>query len=89
MIPLALENVLVFIAAIGLGLLAVYLLTRPLKWLFKWILNGMFGVILLLLLGTFGSGFGLEVPINAITIIISALLGIPGVVLILLKLLFL
>ncbi|MDO4542890.1 MAG: pro-sigmaK processing inhibitor BofA family protein, partial [Bacillota bacterium] len=59
------------------------------KWFFRWLLNAAVGLLVLFLLASFGPGFGLEIPLNPITVVVSALLGLPGVALILLKLLFL
>ncbi|MEG0874478.1 MAG: pro-sigmaK processing inhibitor BofA family protein [Clostridiales bacterium] len=84
-LPSFIENILVIFAFVGMGLLALYLLSRPFKWLYKWILNGICGIIILFLLSVFGGNFGLIVPLNPITVAVSALLGIPGVGLIILK----
>lgn len=88
-LPLYLENILLFFALLAAALVGLYLLTLPFKWFARWLLNGVAGVIVLFLLHTFGPGFGLEVPLNAITLVVSVLLGLPGVALILLKILFL
>lgn len=88
-LPLYLENILLFFALLAAALVGLYLFTRPFKWLLRWVLNGAAGIVVLLILHAFGPGFGLDVPLNAITLVVSALLGIPGVALILLKLLFL
>ena len=83
-LPLNIEYILGFLAA----LVAVYLLTRPLKWLWKWVVNGIFGVVILYLLHCLGPIWGVVVPLNFLSIAVAALLGLPGVALILLRLLF-
>ncbi len=76
------------LAALGLSAAALFVLSRPLKWLWKWAVNGVCGVVVLYLLHWLGASWGLAVPWNPLSIAVSALLGIPGVALILLKLLF-
>ena len=46
-LPLNIEYILGFLAALGIVAVAVYLLTRPLKWLWKWVVNGIFGVVII------------------------------------------
>lgn len=84
-LPVYLENILLFFTILGAALLGVYLLTRPFKWFFRWLFNGIAGVLVLFLLYTWGGVLGLAVPFNALTVIISALLGLPGVALIILR----
>jgi len=54
----------------------------PLK-LFRFFGQGiikiLIGALLLFFLNAFGSNFGIHVPINLITAIVSGFLGIPGV----------
>ena len=58
------------------------------KWLWKWVVNGIFGVVILYLLHCLGPIWGVVVPLNFLSIAVAALLGLPGVALILLRLLF-
>lgn len=57
------------------------LLGRPLKFLIKIAFNTAIGGILLLLLNTFGSPWGISVGINWITAFVAGVLGLPGIVL--------
>ncbi len=81
------------LAIIFAGCLAVYiavkLLASPLKWLMKLLLNGLLGIVLLILVNVVGGFFNYYLPITALRVVISAVAGIPGVILIvLLDLLF-
>ncbi|MBU3183034.1 pro-sigmaK processing inhibitor BofA family protein [Clostridium psychrophilum] len=58
----------------------VKLFSWPLKILVKLILNGVFGVLLLLIANFIGNYFGMNIAINAVTALISGFLGVPGVI---------
>ncbi|MEW9097202.1 MAG: pro-sigmaK processing inhibitor BofA family protein [Clostridiaceae bacterium] len=67
------------ISIIGL-ILIVKIFSWPLKMLIKLIINGVMGVILLLLINTVGSLFNFSIGINAVTAIIAGFFGVPGVI---------
>ncbi len=73
------------IAAYAVALLLMYalgwLLFVPLKYLWKLILNGILGGLLLVAINLIGGIFGVTLAINPITALISGFLGIPGVAL--------
>lgn len=75
------------ILAFVFGLFLLYiigiLLVIPIKIIFKLIVNGVIGGILLLLFNLIGGIFGLTLVINPLNAIIAGLLGIPGVILLL------
>ena len=75
------------ILAFAFGLFLLYLigmlLVIPIKLIFKLIVNGIMGGILLLIVNVIGGFIGLGLVINPITAIIAGILGIPGVVLLL------
>lgn len=66
-------------------LIAIIVIAKILAWPFKLILklivNIVLGGLLLLVVNTVGAGFGLHVPFNTITALVSGILGIPGVIL--------
>lgn len=76
-----------------LGLVGLYLIVKifswPLKMLIKLIINGVLGVILLLLVNFIGGNFGLFIGINAVTALIAGFFGIPGVIFLIIFKLFL
>ena len=74
------EVVLYFLIAIVAMVILVKLFSWPLKILGKLILNGAFGVILLLLVNFVGEYVGITIAINAVTALIAGFLGVPGVI---------
>lgn len=75
------------IVAFALGVLLIYLIGRvmliPLKLVFKLIMNGIIGGIVLWVINYFGAYINIHIPLNPITALIVGFLGIPGVVLLL------
>lgn len=53
--------------------------SKPLKFAGQAVTRLIVAVILLFFVNLFGAQFGLHVPINGFTAIVSAILGIPGV----------
>ena len=74
------------IIAYVVGLIILYfmcwLFIRPLKGLFKLLINGVLGGFILAAINFFGGFVGLHIVINPLTALITGLLGVPGVVLI-------
>ncbi len=66
-----------------LTIIAVIIVAKFLSWPFKTIikllLNIAFGLVLIILVNTFGVSIGLHIPFNIVTALIAGLLGIPGV----------
>lgn len=62
----------IFVCLLALGLLA---LAKPLRLLLRWGISAAVGGVLLLL----GKSLGAAVGINAVTLAISGILGLPGV----------
>lgn len=62
-----------------LGIMLIRLLLRPIRLMVKLALYSASGFLCLWLLNT-ASGFtGVYLPINAVTVLISGILGIPGI----------
>ncbi|MFT5872866.1 MAG: inhibitor of the pro-sigma K processing machinery [Clostridium sp.] len=74
------EVVLYFLVAIVAMLIVVKLFSWPLKILGKLILNGAFGVLLLLIVNFLGQYVGVTMPINAARSLIAGFFGVPGVI---------
>lgn len=79
-----------------IGIIALFVVIKLLKWPIKILINGIAGVAILYVvnfiianLGVIGINTNFSVPINAITALIAGFLGIPGVIVIILVLLFL
>lgn len=79
-----------------IGIIAIFVVVKLLKWPIKILINGIVGVITLYIvnfiianLSMVGINTHFYVPINIITALIAGFLGIPGVIAIILILLFL
>lgn len=79
-----------------IGIAVLFLVTKLLKWPIKILINGIIGVVLLYIvniitsnLGVIGINTSFTLPINPITALIAGFLGIPGVIVIALVILFL
>ena len=75
-----------FAYAVGgvLVLIALILLAKPIKWLFKLIINCALGCVCLIAYNFIGGLFGLYIGVNVITAITVGLLGIPGLAMLML-----
>lgn len=75
------------ILAYAFGLILLYLigmiLVIPVKIIFKLIINGILGGIILFLVNIVGGLVGLSIVINPLNALIAGFLGIPGVILLL------
>lgn len=74
------EYVGYFLIGIVLMVLLVKILAWPLKILWKLIVNGVLGAVLLILVNLIGGFLGLKVGVNAITALIAGFFGVPGVI---------
>jgi len=73
---------LVMLAAVVAGTVAlVRILAAPIKKLLKFALNAVVGLVLLWLVNFFGDFVGIRLDFNWVTLLISALFGAPGIVL--------
>lgn len=73
------------IVIIAILVLAVFILLRkPIKIVFKLLLNTIVGFIALFVINFLGSFIGVSVAVNWINAVLVGVLGIPGVALILL-----
>ena len=64
---------------IGLIFLFIRILRIPIKVISKIILNSLVGIAILFAANYFGDFINLTVELNSITVLLSVLLGIPGV----------
>lgn len=74
---------IVIIIAI-LALVVFTILRKPIKIIFKLILNTVIGFLALFVLNYLGSFVGISIAVNWINAVIVGVLGVPGVALILL-----
>ena len=73
------------IFAVGFLLVLIYLISRillkPLKLIFKLIINSIVGLMLLWGFNFIGALFYILIPINIPTVLIAGFLGLPGLIL--------
>lgn len=72
------------IAGLLILLLFFKILTKPIKWILKLLLNALLGLIILVVVNYFGAFVGLKITIGWISALVAGILGLPGVVLLLL-----
>ncbi len=77
------NTALAIILGLFLLLLTYKLFARPLRLLFKLLINSVVGLVLLLLLNFVGGFFNISIGINLFTVLLSGLLGLPGIALML------
>jgi inhibitor of the pro-sigma K processing machinery len=81
-IALEIVSSLVMLAAVVVGVIAlIRILAAPIKKLLKLVLNAIIGLVLLWLVNFFGDFVGIRIELNWLTLLISALFGAPGIVL--------
>ena len=77
-------SLIVVIAAIVLAVILVLrLLSKPIRFVFKLLINTMLGFVLLWLINFFGGEIGIELSLTLVNALVVGFLGIPGVLLLL------
>ena len=74
------ENILIFIVALAAVCIIAKLLSAPIKLIIKILINALIGGIVLIILNWIGGNFGISIPINFLTALITGVLGVPGVI---------
>lgn len=69
-----------FFLVIAILILLAKFFSKPMKILFKLIINSVVGAIILIIINYFGARFGIVIGINLITILVAGILGVPGVI---------
>lgn len=77
---MGIEYVAYFLIAAAVLTVVVKLFSWPIKILGKLIVNGVVGIILLVMVNAVGQFFNIFVPITWITALIAGVFGIPGVI---------
>lgn len=73
---------ILLIAALVVGaILILKILTKPIRWIFKLLLNAAFGFVLLFLVNFFGDPVGIYIGVNFVNALVAGFLGVPGVIL--------
>lgn len=72
------QYVVLILTMVGVVIIAK-VFSWPFKKIMKLIFNILIGLLMILLVNTYGIGIGLHIPFNIVTALITGLLGIPGV----------
>lgn len=73
-------SVIIVIAAIVLAVfLVLKLVTKPIRFIFKLLINTALGFVLLWLINFFGGGLGITLEFSVLNALVVGFLGIPGV----------
>lgn len=75
---------IIIIAAVVLGVIVLLrLLSKPLRFVLKLLINTVLGFVLLWMINFFGGELGIELSLTLVNALIVGFLGIPGVLLLL------
>lgn len=72
------ENIVTLAIPALLTVILVRALFAPMKFIWKIALHGICGLLCLWLLNTVSGFTGLYLPINAVTVLIAGIFGVPG-----------
>lgn len=73
--------VIIFVAILVIGFLKLF--RKPMKLVFKFLLNTLFGFIALILINIIGAFIGVSIGINWLNAVVVGVFGVPGVALLL------
>ena len=76
------ETVLFVCFSIAVIFLIARLAVSPAQVVLKLLLNSVLAVVLLCVVGILGETWGIRLPINPMTILLIAILGLPGLLLV-------
>lgn len=77
------------VAAVAVALYVLFkILAAPVKWIFKLLINAAIGFALLFLANFVGGFFNFEIPVNLLTCVIAGVFGVPGVIFLVVVLIF-
>ncbi len=77
--PVEVSTIIAVVIGIVLFVLLLKLLRKPLKWVWKLLLNAVSGYIGLFFLNLLGGLVGLSLDLNLVNAIVVGILGLPGV----------
>lgn len=77
-------GILLLFAAVLFIVLFFALLSKPIKWIFKLLINAVFGFIILFIVNYLGAYIGLQISVGWLSAIITGVFGVPGIILLIL-----
>lgn len=72
------ENLLSLLVPALMAVILVKLLALPLKFTCKAAIHGTFGFLCLWILNSVSGYTGMYIPINAVTVLVAGIFGVPG-----------
>ena len=82
-------KMVLFAAAVVVALyVLVRILASPIRKIFKLLINAVLGFVLLFLANFVGGFFNFQIPVNLISCIVAGAFGIPGVIFLVVVVLF-
>ncbi len=81
-------NILLLAGVIVALYVLIKILAAPIKLIFKLLINAVLGFLLLFLANFVGGFFNFSIPVNLVTCLISGVFGIPGVIFLVIVMLF-
>ena len=76
------ETVLFVFFAVALIFFIARLATSPVQMMLKLLMNSLLSVVLLCFISMIGEYWGIHLPINPVTVLVIAILGLPGLLLV-------
>ena len=76
------ETVLFVFFAVALIFLIARLATAPVQMMLKLLMNSVLAVVSLCFISMIGEYWGVHLPINPVTVLLIAILGLPGLLLV-------
>lgn len=84
MLSMGFNIILVVLLFLFLVYILVKLVSSPVQWVMKLAVNSIIAVVLLCILSIAGEIWQYHLPINPVTVLTIAILGIPGLILVIL-----
>ena len=81
------KGLLIVAVAVAIWVL-IKILSAPVKFIFKWLINAVIGFALLFLANFVGGFFDFAIPVNLVTCLVAGGFGIPGVIFLVVVMLF-
>lgn len=76
------EKIPVFVILAAAGILLLRLLAFPVRLLGKLAVHSLCGLVCLMLLNSVSAYTGIFLPVNAVTVLLAGILGLPGIAII-------
>lgn len=75
------EGMICYILPVGVSILLLTLLRRGVQLAWKWLIHSLCGFLCLWLCNSISGITGIAIPINAVTVAVTGIFGLPGMAL--------